>query len=273
MKQFVFAGNRFYVLQRMLDLNLNITNIFAWKGSYLEKYLIDSNIKHEIIGSKEDFFNKIDKLDFDYFVSNGLSYILPISKLKKKNKKFINIHPSYLPDLKGKSPVQGSILFKRDMGATCHYMDDGIDTGDIISQIKIPYSDDLDSGLLYKLCFKIEPLVFEEAYKKNFCAKKKQDKTENSIYYSYKENDRLIDIEEQNLDLIDRKIRAFSVLSKGAIIKINNHEHNVIKMDIIRDKKLIELINKFNIVSYDNYILVNKDNYILRFLKNSNNAN
>ena len=47
-----------------------------------------------------------------------------------KKKKYVNIHPSFLPDLRGIDPVLGSILFKRDAGATCHIMSEKIDAGD-----------------------------------------------------------------------------------------------------------------------------------------------
>ena len=73
-----------------------------------------------------------------------------------------------MPDLRGKSPINGAILYERKAGVTCHYMNDNIDDGDIISQIPIDYSEDLDAGLLYQLSFSAEGDVFEMAYKNSF---------------------------------------------------------------------------------------------------------
>ena len=70
--------------------------------------------------------------------------------------------------MRGIDPVLGSILFKRDAGATCHIMSEKIDAGDIISQLKIPYSNDLDASLLYQLSFIAEKKVFHMALQKNF---------------------------------------------------------------------------------------------------------
>lgn len=53
------------------------------------------------------------------------------------------------------------LLFDRSCGATCHIMDDNIDTGDIISRVKIPTTPDIEAGILYQLCFKAEVEVFK----------------------------------------------------------------------------------------------------------------
>ena len=91
---------------------------------------------------------------------------MPINKIKKG--RYTNIHPSYLPDLKGIDPVLGSIKFSRDGGATCHEINERIDDGPIISRIKIPFTKDLDVTVLYQLSFVAEKEVFNEAFKNNF---------------------------------------------------------------------------------------------------------
>ncbi len=51
----------------------------------------------------------------------------------------INIHASLLPELRGASPVQNAILQgKTETGVTIMHMDEGVDTGDIIAQEKVP---------------------------------------------------------------------------------------------------------------------------------------
>ncbi|MBW2618917.1 MAG: hypothetical protein JRC92_08590, partial [Deltaproteobacteria bacterium] len=51
----------------------------------------------------------------------------------------INIHPSLLPRHRGPSPTYWVLKNKEpETGLTCHYIDDGIDTGEIISQVSIP---------------------------------------------------------------------------------------------------------------------------------------
>lgn len=229
----MFAGNRAYVLRRMLSLGLNVVKIWVVRDSYLERYLNKERLSYTTIESKGQLCDEIDRTSFDYFISNGLPIILPISELRKKSKQFINIHPSLLPDLRGCDPIPGALLFHRDSGATCHVMDDGIDTGGIISQIKIPMTDDLDAGLLYQLSFMAEADVFEEALKRGFAVGKVQEKSTSDLYYSYKEEDSLIDPQRENADAIFDKVRAFSTRNKSARVQIGKYTYTVINAFLI----------------------------------------
>lgn len=219
--KYVFAGNRAYVLQRMRELGLNICKIWAVKGSYLEKYLNSECLEYEVIEEKEQFLEEIKTAEFDFLISNGLPIILPEELFCSNSKKFVNIHPSLLPDLRGRDPVPGAILYRRDSGATCYIMNKGIDCGDIISQVKIPYSDDLDAGLLYQLSFKAEADAFEMAYEKDFFPMQKQVLRETDIYYSYKPIDMDIDLSKDTAEVVASKIKAFSTGNKGARIYID----------------------------------------------------
>lgn len=221
-KKYVFAGNRAFVLQRMLELDLDISRIWAVRGSYLEKYLDKEGFEYSTIEEKGHFFEEIEESEFDIFVSNGLPIILPERILCREKGQFVNIHPSLLPDLRGKSPVSGAILYRRDSGVTCHIMSAGIDSGDIISQIKIPFSDDLDAGLLYQICFRAEADVFEAAYERNFLPISKQTLCDTDIYYSYKPDDLEIDLGRDTTEIITSKVKAFSTGNKGARLRIGD---------------------------------------------------
>lgn len=229
-RKYAFAGNRAFVLQRMRELKLDVCEIWAVKGSYLERYLDNEGLEYKKIEEKGQFFEEIETAEFDFFISNGLPIILPEKLLCSNSKKFINIHPSLLPDLRGKDPVPGAILYRRDSGATCHIMDRSIDGGDIVSQVKIPYSDDLDAGLLYQLSFKAEVDAFERAYEKDFIPKSKQVLRDTDIYYSYKPKDMDIDLSKDTAEVIAAKVKAFATGNKGAKVYIN--DKNFICSDI-----------------------------------------
>lgn len=51
--RYVFAGNRMFVLEKMIHLGLNIVKIWAVKGSYLQSYLEEKNIVYFLIEEKE----------------------------------------------------------------------------------------------------------------------------------------------------------------------------------------------------------------------------
>ena len=220
-KKYAFAGNRAFVLQRMRELGLNIVKIWAVRGSYLERYLDKEELEYSVIGVRGKFLEDIKTTDFDFFISNGLPVILP-EEIFCNRKKFVNIHPSLLPDLRGRDPVPGAILYRRDSGATCHLMNKGIDSGDIIAQVEIPYSDDLDAGLLYQLSFRAEADAFEAAYDKRFLPVRKQILRDTDIYYSYQPTDMDIDLGEDTAVSIASKVKAFSTGNKGARICVED---------------------------------------------------
>lgn len=214
--RYVFAGNRFFVLERMLELGLTLVRIYAVRDSYLARELPRRGLSFEILPGKADFVQALMSLDFDIFVCNGCPIILPITKLTAgTNKRFINVHPSLLPDLRGSDPVPGAVLHGRKSGATCQEMNDKIDAGDIIAQVEIGDTTRLDVSLLYQLSFLAERDVFAEAWRRSFLASEPQRIGPGDIYYTVKPADLVIRWEE-DAPAIVRRVLAFSNQSKGA---------------------------------------------------------
>ncbi|NPD46743.1 formyltransferase family protein [Lentimicrobium sp. S6] len=236
------------------------------KQGYLKNTIDTLNLDYTIIESKAHLLEMLDKLSYDVLVSNGCQYILPISKLQKA--KYVNIHPSFLPDLKGRDPINGAILFRKDSGATCHIMDDLIDNGDVIEQLKIPYTEDLDSALLYQLCFLAEAECFNRAYKRNFEASIVQKESDEYIYYSYSLQDRVLDFSATLTEIFD-KIKAYNTKSKGCYFKVGKHIlkvyeakiiSNTFVQDFYKDRNELELLLK-----YEGGILFKNNGEFIRF--------
>ena len=62
----------------------------------------------------------------------------------------INLHPAYLPYNRGAYPNVWSIVERTPAGVTLHYVDAGVDTGDIIAQQQVPI-EPVDTGeMLYR---------------------------------------------------------------------------------------------------------------------------
>jgi methionyl-tRNA formyltransferase len=266
-QKFIFIGNRFFVLEEMLRLKLNLVKILVIKNSYLQKELEKIKIEHVVINSKRQLVDEIIQTDFNILLANGCPYILPVSKIKKDKQEFVNIHPSYLPDLRGADPQPGALLFAKDSGVTCHMMDDGIDTGEIISQIKIPYSIDLDVSLLYQLSFMAEKEVFYKAYKNDFKIQSKQVVIGNEIYYSKKDDDLKIDF-NKNAEDIYQKIKAFSNRSQGAYFIYQDKIIKVYDCEIVTNDYLLKNIISYQdaevVLNYEQKLLIKKDNKYLK---------
>ncbi len=266
--KFIFVGNRRFVLEEMISLGLNIEKIFVIKNTHLEKDIKSISKNYTLISSKTDLLDKLDKTDFDILISNGCPYILPITNMP--NKKYINVHPSLLPDLKGIDPVIGAILYNRNSGATCHIMNDNIDAGDIISQVKIEYSNDLDVSLMYQLSFIAEKEVFKLAYYDKFQTRIKQKHHRQDIYYSRSEQDKII-VFTESIEKIKNKIKAFNNKSQGAYFEYLNHKYKVFGIEILTNEYLLSYAKKFKnyqvLFVYEDTIIFKKESYIVKFDK------
>jgi len=76
-------------------------------------------------------------LSVDFAVSYGYRHIVPESVVDQLNEKIINLHISFLPWNRGADPNLWSFLEDTPKGVTIHYMDEGLDTGDIIAQKEV----------------------------------------------------------------------------------------------------------------------------------------
>lgn len=75
----------------------------------------------------------------DFIVSYGYRHILKKDILDKFLNKAINFHISLLPSNRGADPNLWSFLEDTPKGVTIHYLDYGIDTGDILAQQEVNY--------------------------------------------------------------------------------------------------------------------------------------
>lgn len=90
----------------------------------------------------EDIETVLAQHEFDYLLLLGYMRILPKSVVNKYNKKIINIHPSLLPAFPGLNAQKQAFDYGvKISGCTMHYVDEGVDTGKIISQMAIDISD------------------------------------------------------------------------------------------------------------------------------------
>lgn len=79
-------------------------------------------------------------LDFNPDLNVIVSYgrIIPAQLLQALDYKFINLHASLLPELRGSSPIQYALWQgRRVTGNTVQFLADGMDEGDIIAQSRV----------------------------------------------------------------------------------------------------------------------------------------
>lgn len=101
-------------------------------------------------------------------------------------KKIINLHPSFLPWNKGYHPNYWSIKEHTPHGVSIHYIDETIDTGDILIQTKLNYSDNDTLETTYNRLRKYMVLLFKVSWKdikEGNIPAKKQDLNTGTLHF------------------------------------------------------------------------------------------
>ena len=115
------------------------------------------------LGSRE-VLQAIKALKPDIGVSILFDYILKQEFLDLMPAECINLHPSLLPYNRGNYPNVWSIVENTPAGATLHYLDSGIDTGDLIMQREVVV-EPIDTGeTLYHKLEEVCLNLFKEAW-------------------------------------------------------------------------------------------------------------
>ena len=86
----------------------------------------------------------------DLIVTAAYGQILPKAVLEIPQFGCINVHGSLLPKYRGGAPIQRSIINgESETGVTIMYMAEGLDTGDMISKVIVPITDEDTSGTIF----------------------------------------------------------------------------------------------------------------------------
>ena len=128
------------------------------------------NLEHEIL-------SVLDVLDVDLIVLAGFTKILSPQFIDGFGRDIVNIHPSLLPKYRGKHGIEKSYKsLDTKLGITIHYVDYGIDTGEIIKQAFFDrdFSETIDEieEKIHELEHEHYPPVIERLL--NYCEKQKE---------------------------------------------------------------------------------------------------
>lgn len=124
---FVFSDHRdAYVLERAQNLAIPSFAFelkeFENKAAY-EQAIVDLLDKHEI----------------DLVCLTGYMKIVGETLLLAYEGRIINIHPAYLPEFPGAHGIEDAWEAGVDQsGVTIHWVDSGVDTGQVIQQVRVP---------------------------------------------------------------------------------------------------------------------------------------
>ncbi len=108
----------------------------------------------------------------DWLILAGYMRLLSPIIIHAYPKHILNIHPSLLPKYKGKDALgQALAAHETTLGVSIHYVDEGMDTGEIIKQVsfQIKEGDDRTEAeiLLHQLEHQLYPQIIQQLLKEN----------------------------------------------------------------------------------------------------------
>src|SRR6266576_6491440 len=161
--------------------------------------------------------------------------ILPGEVLEIPKVACLNVHASLLPRWRGAAPIQAAIAAgDRETGITVMYMDEGLDTGDILLQRTIDIRSDDTGGSLHDRLAQIAPDALLESLRmlaKGKAPRIPQDNAVATYAPKLKREDGKIDWSD-SADAIERKIRAFDPWP-GAFMRIDGRNLKIFSASIV----------------------------------------
>jgi methionyl-tRNA formyltransferase len=148
----------------------------------------------------------------DVIVVMAYGQILPRAVLEIPPVACLNLHASLLPKHRGAAPVQAAIVAgDRESGISVMYMDEGLDTGDVLLQKRLEIAPDETGGSLHDRLAQLAPDALYEALaqlKAGPAPRIPQDSSAATYAPKLEREHGRIDWNEPAA-LIERKIRAF----------------------------------------------------------------
>jgi methionyl-tRNA formyltransferase len=178
---------------------------------------------------------EIRALEPDVIVVAAYGQILPRDILEIPKSACLNLHASLLPRWRGAAPIQAAIAAgDTETGITVMYMDEGLDTGDIMLQCKTNISPTETGGLLHDRLANIAPKALLESLEllaQGNAPRTAQDHAIATYAPKLKREHGKIDWSE-SADAIERKIRAFNPWP-GAFMTIDGRNLKIFSASIV----------------------------------------
>lgn len=117
--------------------------------------------------NKNKSLDLIKSYSCDLLISMSFNQIIKKPLIDLAPLGFINCHAGALPDYRGRNILNWALINdEKEFGITVHFIDEGIDTGDIISQEMFSINDEDDYGTLLEKAFEECPRLLDVAISK-----------------------------------------------------------------------------------------------------------
>lgn len=128
-------------------------------ASPVKEYALEKHLEvyqPEKVRNNEEFLNTVKKINPDLICVVAYGKILPKELLEIPKMGCINVHGSLLPQYRGAAPIQWAVLNgDKKTGITTMYMNEGMDTGDMILKEEVQIGKNETTGELWERLSKI----------------------------------------------------------------------------------------------------------------------
>lgn len=217
-------------------------------------YIQPSSLKDESV------YNKLKEIDPDLIVVVAYGKIIPKNIIDLPKLGIINVHSSILPKYRGASPIHSALINGDDKtGVSIMFINEGLDTGDVLKIITTDITEEDDLGTLTERLAKlgsdalshVVPTLIDKTY-----VATKQDDSLATLVKPIKKEEMKIDFSKTNVEIFNL-VRGLSpnpcayTIKNGENIKI----YKVEKIDKDYQKPfgtVVEITKKGPIISCKN---------------------
>lgn len=223
--------------------------------SEVKEYALENGLEimqPDKLRENEEIIEKIKEMSPDVICVVAYGRILPKEILDIPKYGCINVHPSLLPKYRGSAPIQWAILNGDEKtGVTTMYLDEEMDSGDIILKEEVTIDKDETAGELWDRLSKIGADLLVETLEQieNGTATREKQGNDFTIAPMLEKSQAKIDWENKTAREIKNLVRGLNPIM-GAYSELNGKKIKFWKVDTITTEEFIEKYQEFKGYEY-----------------------
>ena len=221
----------------------------------VKEYAIENNIEvyqPEKLRDNKEIVKILKDINPDVICVVAYGKIIPKEILEIPKYGCVNVHPSLLPKYRGSAPIQWAILNgDKETGITTMYLDEGMDSGDIILQTETKINKDETSGELWDRLSKIGAELLVETLERieNKTAPRTKQNDDFTLAPMLEKSQAKIDWENKTAQEIKNLVRGLNPIM-GAYAILNEKKIKFWKVDSLTIDQFIDKYPEFKEYDY-----------------------
>lgn len=223
--------------------------------SEVKEYAIEKGLEvlqPDKLRGNEEIIKKIKEINPDIICVVAYGRILPKEILEIPKYGCVNVHPSLLPKYRGSAPIQWAILNgDKITGVSTMYLDEEMDSGDIILKEEVTIGEDETSGELWDRLSKIGAKLLVKTLEQieNGTAPREKQGSDFTIAPMLEKTQALIDWENKNAKEIKNLVRGLNPIM-GAYSTLKGKKIKFWKVDALSIDEFVEKYQEFKGYEY-----------------------